>query len=107
MTTENTYKAVALEEIDDGDMVDLVVADRPIVIFRRGDEVYALDDNCDHTDSPLAGGSVEDCIVTCPWHGAEFDIRTGENLGPPANGPTPSHKAFVKDGDVYVVIKDA
>ncbi len=106
MANENAHKTVALEDIGDGGMVDLIVADRPIVIFRRGDEVYALDDNCDHTDSPLAGGAVCEYILTCPWHGAEFDIRTGKNLCPPAFGPTPSHEAFVKDGNVYVVIND-
>ncbi len=106
MARENACKAVALEDIDDGAMIDLIVDDRPIVIFRRGDEVYALDDNCDHMDSPLAGGEVDEYVVTCPWHGAEFDIRTGENLCPPASGPTPAHGAFVEDGYVYVVIKD-
>lgn len=106
MTRENAHKTVALEDIDDGDMIDLIVDDRPIVIFRRGAEVYALDDNCDHTDSPLAGGCVDEYTVTCPWHGAEFDIRTGANLCPPAYGPTPSHEAFVENGDVYVILKD-
>ncbi len=45
---------------------------------------FALDNACSHEEGPLAEGEIEGHEVMCPWHGARFDVRTGEVLGPPA-----------------------
>ncbi len=47
-------------------------------------QVFALDNTCTHRGGPLAEGEVSGHEVTCPWHGATFDVRTGEVVGPPA-----------------------
>ena len=45
---------------------------------------FALGNACTHEEGPLAEGDIEGHEVTCPWHGATFDIRTGEVLCAPA-----------------------
>ena len=66
----------------------------------------ALDDVCTHTGDPLAGGELDGYTVTCPWHGAQFDIRSGKNLRMPALCPTRSHQVQVTNGEVFVKLRD-
>lgn len=42
---------------------------------------YALDNKCPHLGGDLSGGALEGATITCPRHGAKFDVRTGKNLG--------------------------
>lgn len=53
-----------------------------IALFKWEGEVYALNNTCPHMGGPLGEGEVENAIVTCPWHGWQFDIRSGacENM---------------------------
>lgn len=50
-----------------------------IAIYNLGGEFCALDGICPHAGGPLAEGDLEGPIVTCPWHGWQFDVRTGKN----------------------------
>ncbi len=42
--------------------------------------------------------------VTCPWHGADFDLKTGAVLGPPAQKGVPSYKVVVEGDDIKVEV---
>lgn len=48
-----------------------------IALFREGDKIYAVDNRCPHMGFPLHRGTVKDCILTCHWHHARFDIASG------------------------------
>ena len=58
------------------------VEGRAVAIFRVGDEVFALDNNCPHWGGPLVDGSIsiERTEVTCPWHRFRYCLRTGRNV---------------------------
>ena len=49
----------------------------PIALFKVGDTIYAIDNVCPHKGGALAEGSFKGCVVTCPWHGWEFNVTTG------------------------------
>ena len=53
------------------------VANKTIAVFHHGGRFYAIDDMCPHMGASLAGGHVEDGIVTCPWHAWRFQITDG------------------------------
>lgn len=53
------------------------VKGREIALFKVGDKVYAIDHVCHHQGGPLAEGGLEGTIVTCPWHGWQYDVTTG------------------------------
>lgn len=53
---------------------------RWVAIYNIGGEYFAIEDACTHDGNPLADGMVEDGIVTCPRHGAKFNIKTGKCL---------------------------
>lgn len=75
-----------------------------ISLFNAEGTVYAIDNTCTHAGGPLCEGTVEEHIVTCPWHGAKFDITTGANIAPPAKSSVTSYKTEVKGEDVFVAI---
>jgi len=60
------------------------VSGRKIALFNVEGTYYAIDDTCTHRGGPLSEGELAGNEVTCPWHGAVFDVTTGKVLGPPA-----------------------
>ena len=77
-------KAAKTDEIAPGQSKMLEVNGKKIAIFNLAGSFYAIDDTCSHRGGSLSQGMIEGEKVTCPWHGAVFDIRSGEVLGPPA-----------------------
>ena len=75
-----------------------------IALFHVGGAFYALSDTCTHRGGPLSEGEVEGAEVTCPWHGAKFDIRTGAVVGPPAPQAVKSYPVRVTGADVEIEV---
>ena len=75
-----------------------------IALFRVGEAFYALSDTCTHRGGPLSEGTVEGSEVTCPWHGAKYDIRTGTVLGPPAPQGVRSYPVRVTGADIEIEV---
>jgi 3-phenylpropionate/trans-cinnamate dioxygenase ferredoxin subunit len=73
-----------------------------ICVARVGDQVFAIGDTCSHADASLSEGDITDFKIECWLHGAEFDLRTGEALTPPATAPVKSYLVTV-DGDSVTV----
>ena len=63
---------------------------------------YALRDNCSHKDFPLSEGEVLGYRLTCAWHGAAFDVTTGNALSLPAVKPVQTYDVAVEDGGIWV-----
>jgi len=101
--------------IELGDLGDLVdgqmrcfedIGTDGIVVCRVGGDLFALTDNCSHADTPLSEGRLRGFGLTCPLHGASFDVRTGEHSGPPAWEGVASHSITEADGVASVVLAD-
>ena len=65
---------------------------------------YAFDDACTHEQCSLAEGDLEGARVICACHGAEFDVRTGEVLAPPARTPLRVYPVRVADGALQIEV---
>lgn len=74
----------------------------PIALFNVEGTFYAIRDTCTHSGGPLSEGDVEGDVVTCPWHGAQFDVKTGEVTGPPAPEPVKSYRVKVEGADILI-----
>ena len=81
-------KGVALSAIPDGAMLLGHAHGEPVLLARRGDEVFAVGAVCTHYGAPLAEGLLVGDTVRCPWHHACFSLRTGEALRAPALNPS-------------------
>jgi 3-phenylpropionate/trans-cinnamate dioxygenase ferredoxin component len=67
-------------EFKDGTRKKVTVEGQEIMIARVGDDYYAVASRCAHMGGDLSAGTMDGIIVTCPRHGSQFDIRTGQNL---------------------------
>jgi NADPH-dependent 2,4-dienoyl-CoA reductase/sulfur reductase-like enzyme/nitrite reductase/ring-hydroxylating ferredoxin subunit len=92
-------------ELEDGGMVLGHAGDEPVLVARRGDEVFAIGSKCTHYGGPLAKGLMVDDTVRCPWHHACFSLRTGEAVCAPALDPVPQWRVDRRDGRIYVTEK--
>jgi 3-phenylpropionate/trans-cinnamate dioxygenase ferredoxin subunit len=77
-------KAATIQEIPAGKAKQVDLNGRKIGIFNVGGTFYAIEDVCTHRGAPLSEGQVVGTQVTCPWHGARYELTTGANLSPPA-----------------------
>lgn len=91
-----------LSDLTQGKPIKIEKDGRSICVARIGDEVFAVDDTCSHSDASLSEGDVTDFKIECWLHGAEFDLRTGEALTPPAVAPLKTYSVSV-DGDSVTV----
>lgn len=71
-------KIARCADIPEGKSVIAALEDgREIAVFNIGGEFFALENRCPHMEGPLGEGELEGCMVTCPWHGWQFDVKTG------------------------------
>ena len=95
-------RAAARAEIPAGGLKSVRLGGLALVLCDVDGEVFAVEDNCSHQHFPLSLGDLEDGELTCQWHGARFDVRTGEPLALPAVRPVRTFDVRVVDDDVYV-----
>ena len=60
-----------------GTALEAVAGDQMVALFNIDGELYALDGVCPHQGGPLGQGELCGAVVTCPWHGWQFDVRDG------------------------------
>jgi apoptosis-inducing factor 3 len=80
-------EGISIANMPDGHMLLGHVDKDPVLLARRGDEIFAIDATCSHYGGPLAQGLVVGDTVRCPWHHACFSLRSGEALRAPAVSP--------------------
>ncbi|MFL7868353.1 MAG: non-heme iron oxygenase ferredoxin subunit [Anaerolineales bacterium] len=85
-------------ELPNGERMFVDIGDIPIVIFNIAGQLFAIGDVCTHDDGPLGDGDIEGFDITCPRHGAEFDVRTGKVTSMPAVVDIPAYPVRVVDG---------
>jgi 3-phenylpropionate/trans-cinnamate dioxygenase ferredoxin subunit len=103
-----TVDVCLVEELPPGRVKIVRHGDLSIGVFNANGELYAIEDRCSHDDGPLAEGEfdADTCVVVCPRHGAEFDVRTGEALTLPAYLPVPAYPVRIENGLVRVDVPD-
>jgi len=95
-------KVATSGELAPGQAKKAEVVGKTIALFNLGGTYHAIADTCTHRGGPLSEGEVEGHVVTCPWHGAKFDITSGEVLGPPAPAGVASYPTRVNGSDIEV-----
>jgi len=87
MADQEFITVARVNELSENGQKSLMIQGQPVLLCRLDGEYFAIENRCSHELTPLQGGSMAQCIIICPLHGAEFDMRTGESLGPPAFDP--------------------
>lgn len=80
------------------------VGDKDVCVVRVAEEVFAVADICSHAEASLSEGEVSGEKIECWLHGAEFNLRTGEAMTPPATEPLEVYEVK-RDGDTVTIIE--
>ncbi len=91
-------------DIEPGEAISFEAGDGSIAVFNVDGKYYAIEDRCTHRDAPLSQGEVMGNVVVCPFHAAEFDIKTGEALCQPATEPVKTYNVRVEGDSIMVEI---
>jgi nitrite reductase/ring-hydroxylating ferredoxin subunit len=101
---EQLTTITAVDELGERELAAFPVTGKRIAIAKVGDAFYAFGDICTHQGCSLAEGQLDGTTVTCPCHGSEFDVTTGEVVGGPASEPVRSYRVRIEDGLVRVEV---
>ena len=91
-------------ELPNGERLFVEIEGKPIVIFNIAGQFYSIADVCSHDDGPVGEGDIEGYNITCPRHGAEFDVRTGQVMSMPAVVDIPAYPVKILDGMIQIGI---
>ncbi|MFQ5793798.1 MAG: Rieske (2Fe-2S) protein [Candidatus Bipolaricaulia bacterium] len=95
-------KVATTDELEPGGYISHEVDDELIAIYYIDGNYYVTQDICTHDGGILTGGTLEGMIITCPRHGAQFDITTGEVVRMPAFEPIQTLEIKVDGSDILV-----
>src|SRR5437870_13452655 len=95
-------KVAEVDDFEDGELMAVEVDGEPICLAKVDGKVYAFTDNCTHISGPLSEGDLEGCVLTCPWHGAQFDVRTGKVLRGPARQDIMTYPVKIEDESILI-----
>jgi nitrite reductase/ring-hydroxylating ferredoxin subunit len=95
-------KVARVEDIAEGGTLPLEADGELICLAKVEGCIYAFTDNCTHISGPLNEGELEGHVLTCPWHGAQFDVRTGKALRGPARQDILIYPVKVEDNAIFI-----
>ena len=95
-------KVTETSNLPPGTAMAIDVEGRRLALFNVDGTYYAIDDTCTHSGGPLSEGDIEGTQVSCPWHGACFNLTDGSVLTPPADEGVTSYRVVVEGEDIKV-----
>ena len=98
---------LALSELPEEVIIPITIGDKPLVLYRMGDDIRAFEGKCPHKGAPMEQGVAcrsryGDVQLVCPWHKATFSAESGRLIEPPALDPLKRYPVEVHDGRVLV-----
>jgi apoptosis-inducing factor 3 len=98
----NLTNGIPEDDLADGAMLVGEVGEEPVLLARRGQEIFAIGATCTHYGGPLGEGVIVDDTVRCPWHHACFSLRSGEAIAAPALNASSCWRVERRDGRIFV-----
>ncbi len=99
-------RAAAVGDVPPGEAKAVEIDGERVALYNVDGAFFATCDVCSHDEAYLSEGWLDDDIVTCPAHGAEFSVRTGEALSLPASVPVATYPVRVDGEDILVAVGD-
>ncbi len=98
------FDIVPADQLPPGERLFIEVEGRSVVLFNIAGELFAIADVCSHDDGPVGEGELEGFAITCPRHGAQFDVRSGKVLQMPAVVDIPAYPVRTVGGMIQLGI---
>ena len=96
-------KVASVDDIPEGSATIVQAGGKAIALFNIKGEFYAIDNTCIHRGGSLGDGFVDGSTVTCPLHGWQYDIQTGQGVMPTSPG-VKSYKVDIQGNDIYIEV---
>ncbi len=101
----NWIRVATVEECPPGTAIERIADGRVVALYNVDGMLYALDGICPHQGGPLGEGELTGSVVTCPWHGWQFDVCTGQNELT-SSSQQPQIPIRVEDGAILVDVEE-
>ena len=95
-------KVGSVDEVPPGEMKIVEVGGQEIVLANVGGDIFAFSNECTHRGGPLGEGLLTDGVVECPFHGGQFDVKTGEVVEAPPTEALNTYQVRVEGGEIMV-----
>ena len=93
----------SVADLPNGERLFIEIDGEAVVVFNIAGGYFAIGDVCSHDDGPVGDGELEkEYDISCPRHGAHFDVRTGKALSLPAVTDIPAYPVRVRDGEIEI-----
>lgn len=92
-------------DLPPGERIVVEIGRRWIVVFNVEGQFYAVDDDCTHEEFPLSEGALNGYSLECAKHGAQFDIRDGKVLAPPAFVAVKTYEVRVENDEIQLAVR--
>lgn len=95
-----------VDELKLGSMKKVTVPGKDDIVVANVDgDIYAMRGICNHQGGPLAEGEIEGNVITCPWHGAKWDVTTGQMVEFAIDlDPEPTYKVTIEGDNIFVEV---
>ena len=106
MSMLNLVKVAEVDDLDEGELLAVEVDGEPICLAKVDHSIYAFTDDCTHISGPLNEGELDGEVLTCPWHGAQFNVRTGKVLRGPARQDIQTYHVQIEGSSILLSLPD-
>jgi nitrite reductase/ring-hydroxylating ferredoxin subunit/uncharacterized membrane protein len=89
-------------DLQEGQLMLARIQGARVAVGRCPEGVVAFQDGCTHKGGPLSDGALVGCTVQCPWHGSQFDLRTGQVVNGPAEKGILTYDVVTRGDEVFV-----
>ncbi len=96
------HKIGTINEVPEGTAKQYKINGVLIGVFHVNGKWFAIGDVCTHKGGLLHEGPFDEYTVTCPVHAAQFDLKTGQNVSPPAPSPVKAYKIYAKENELFI-----
>ena len=98
----SSVKVGSVNDLKPGECKTVEANGTPVALYNVGGKYYATHNTCAHRGGPLGEGSLEGDVVTCPWHGFQFNVTSGQCVGPNPALKVASFQVSVQGSEVFV-----
>ena len=93
------------KDVPAGSMKKFYLREQEFLVVNLNGQFYCLDGRCTHAGAPLAEGTLEGEVLTCPWHYSQFKITDGSVINGPAKKSLNVYRYEIKDGQLLLELK--
>ena len=90
-----------VNDVEEGKGKVVEVNGKTLALFKKDGKFYAIENTCLHRGGPLGEGELNDKVVTCPWHGWQYNVTTGDS---DTGAHVDTYKVTVEGEDIFVEV---